>query len=118
METSVPRLRGFAVSAAAFRRIAIANAVMLLVVVGTGATVRLTASGLGCRHWPGCQPGQPLPEKGFHSYIEFSNRVVAGLTVLATFVTLVAALLTRGVKPWARWVAAATFAGTFGQAPL
>jgi cytochrome c oxidase assembly protein subunit 15 len=91
---------------------------MLIVVVATGATVRLTASGLGCQHWPGCQPGDPLPAKGFHSYIEFSNRVVAGLTVLMTLITLVAAVLTRGVKPWARWVAAATFIGTFGQAPL
>ena len=118
METSLPRLRGISISPRAFRRLATANALMLIVVVATGATVRLTASGLGCEHWPGCQPGQPLPEKGFHSYIEFSNRVVAGLTVLMTLVTLVAAFLTRGVRPWARWVAAATFIGTFGQAPL
>src|SRR5262245_23299330 len=118
METSLPRLRGIAVSPRTFRGLATANVVMLVVVVATGATVRLTASGLGCEHWPGCQPGAPLPEKGFHSYVEFSNRLVAGLTVLMTLVTLVGALLTRGVKPWARWVAAATFVGTFGQAPL
>jgi cytochrome c oxidase assembly protein subunit 15 len=118
METSLPRLRGLAVSPRTFRRIATANVVMLIVVVATGATVRLTASGLGCEHWPGCQPGAPLPEKGFHSYIEFSNRLVAGLTVLTTLVTLVAALLTRGLRRWARWIAAATFLGTFGQAPL
>jgi cytochrome c oxidase assembly protein subunit 15 len=118
METSLPRLRGIAVSARTFRRIAIANALMLLVVVGTGATVRLTASGLGCRHWPGCQPGAPLPEKGFHSYIEFSNRIVAGVTVLMTLVTLVASLLYAGAPRWLRWTAAATFVGTLGQAPL
>ena len=47
-------LRGFAVSARTFRRLALANALMLFVIVATGATVRLTGSGLGCPHWPGC----------------------------------------------------------------
>ena len=27
---------------------------MLVLIVATGATVRLTGSGLGCEHWPGC----------------------------------------------------------------
>ena len=43
-------------SPARFRRIALATAVMLVLIVATGATVRLTGSGLGCEHWPGCQP--------------------------------------------------------------
>jgi cytochrome c oxidase assembly protein subunit 15 len=118
METSLPRLRGIAVSARTFRRFAVADVTMLLVVVATGATVRLTASGLGCQHWPGCQPGDPLPARGFHSYIEFSNRVVAGITVLVTLATFLAALLARGLKPWARRLAFAIFFGTFLQAPL
>ena len=61
--------------------LALANAVMLVLIVATGATVRLTGSGLGCEHWPGCQPHHFEP-KSFHSYIEFSNRVVAFLTIL------------------------------------
>ena len=36
---------------------------MLTVIVASGATVRLTGSGLGCKHWPGCTAGQPLPEQ-------------------------------------------------------
>jgi cytochrome c oxidase assembly protein subunit 15 len=118
METSLPRARGIAISARTFRRIAVANAVMLVVIVGTGATVRLTASGLGCRHWPGCQPGDPLPEKGFHSYIEFSNRLVAALTILVTLATYLAARLTPALGPWVRRLALATFVGTLAQAPL
>ena len=120
METSLPRprLRRFAVSTRLFRRVAVANVTMLLVVVATGATVRLTASGLGCRHWPGCQPGAPLPEKGFHSYVEFSNRLVAGVTVLMTLATMVATLLYPRAQRWLKWVAAGTFVGTLGQAPL
>jgi len=118
METSLPRVRGIAVSARTFRRLAVANAVMLVVIVATGATVRLTASGLGCRHWPGCQPGDPLPEKGYHSYIEFSNRLVAALTIAVTLATLVAARLTPGLGRSARRLALVTFLGTLAQAPL
>jgi heme a synthase len=110
--------RGFAVSARRFRQFASAAAVMLLVVVATGATVRLTASGLGCEHWPGCQPGQPFPEKGFHSYVEFGNRLVAFVTILATLVAGVASVFVAGMPRWAKALAWLTFAGTLGQAPL
>ena len=118
METSLPRLRGIAVSARTFRRLALANALMLLVIVASGATVRLTGSGLGCPHWPGCQGATELPQKGYHSYIEFSNRVVAALTIAVTLATFVAARLTPTVKPWVRRLALATFLGTLAQAPL
>ncbi len=118
METSLPRVRGLAVSARTFRRLATVSALMLLVVVATGATVRLTGSGLGCQHWPGCQSSEFLPEKGYHSYVEFSNRVVAGLTVAATLAAFVGALLYAGARRWLRWTAGLTFAGTFAQAPL
>jgi heme a synthase len=118
METSLPRLRGIVVSAQAFRRLALANALMLLVIVASGATVRLTASGLGCPHWPGCEGATELPEKGYHSFIEFGNRIVAAVTIFLTLATLIAAFSTPTLARWARWVAAATFVGTLGQAPL
>jgi cytochrome c oxidase assembly protein subunit 15 len=119
MESSaVTASRGFEVSRRRFRQIALAAAVMLLVVVGTGATVRLTASGLGCEHWPGCQPGQPFPEKGIHSYVEFGNRVVAFLTIVATLVAGCASLFVAGLARRWKVLAWLTFAGTLGQAPL
>src|SRR3954468_4347209 len=110
--------RGFEVSDRRFRELAIAGAAMLLVVVATGATVRLTASGLGCEHWPGCQPGQPFPEKGFHSYVEFGNRLVAFVTILATLVVGIASVFVAGVPRWTKVLAWLTFAGTLAQAPL
>jgi cytochrome c oxidase assembly protein subunit 15 len=112
------RLRGLEVSHERFRRLAITSAVMLLVIVATGATVRLTASGLGCEHWPGCQPGDPFPRKGYHSYVEFSNRVVAFLTIVATLAAWVGSLLSPGVGRRVRWLAGGVFAGTLAQAPL
>jgi cytochrome c oxidase assembly protein subunit 15 len=110
--------RGFEVSARRFRQLALVAATMLLVVVATGATVRLTASGLGCEHWPGCQPGQPFPEKGFHSYVEFGNRIVAFLTIVATLVAGAASIFVASLPRWAKALAWFTFAGTLGQAPL
>jgi heme a synthase len=91
---------------------------MLLLIVASGATVRLTGSGLGCEHWPGCQPGDPFPKKGYHSYVEFSNRVVAFFTVLATLALVVAAWLTRELGRTVKVLATVVFVGTLGQAPL
>jgi len=81
VETSLPRLRGFTVSARAFRRVALANVLWLFVIVASGASVRLTDSGLGCLNWPGCTAGSFVPKNGFHSFVEFSNRIVSGVAV-------------------------------------
>src|SRR3954468_11694352 len=110
--------RGFEVSDRRFRELAIAGAAMLLVVVATGATVRLTASGLGCEHWPGCQPGQPFPERGIHSYVEFGNRVVAFVRIVATLLSGRASVFVAGLPRWVKTLAWLTFAGTLAQAPL
>jgi len=112
------RLRGLEVSNERFRKLAVASAAMLLVIVATGATVRLTASGLGCEHWPGCQPGDPFPDKGYHSYVEFSNRLVAFVTIIATLATWIGSLLNPVVGRGVRWLAGGVFAGTLAQAPL
>ena len=116
--TRLARLRAFELSPAAFRRLASLTIFALWLIVSTGAVVRLTSSGLGCEHWQGCQPGQPFPAKGYHSYIEFGNRMVASLTIVVTLVLAVGAWVTRGLPRWARWLAVATFAGTLAQAPL
>lgn len=110
------RTRGAALSRTAFGRLAWANAVMLVLIVATGATVRLTGSGLGCENWPGCQPRNFAP-KSFHSYVEFSNRVFAFLTILVTLATFSGAIF-AGLSRRLRWLAFATFLGTLLQAPL
>jgi cytochrome c oxidase assembly protein subunit 15 len=109
-------VHGARLGLAAFRRLAWANATMLVLIVATGATVRLTGSGLGCEHWPGCEPHHFKP-KSFHSYVEFSNRVFAFLTILLTLATFVGSFLARLSTPL-RWLAFSTFFGTLLQAPL
>jgi cytochrome c oxidase assembly protein subunit 15 len=119
METgaqSLGRARALTLSARTFRKLAIANAAMLVVIVATGATVRLTGSGLGCHHWPGCAPNQPFPEQGFHSYIEFGNRVVAFITICVTLATWIATYFAPVAR--LRKLALAVFVGTLLQAPL
>ena len=111
------RGRELTLSVETFRKVAVANAVMLVVIVATGATVRLTGSGLGCHHWPGCAPNQPFPEQGFHSYVEFSNRVVAFITICVTLATWIASRFAP-VSRRLRRLALATFVGTLLQAPL
>jgi cytochrome c oxidase assembly protein subunit 15 len=115
---ALPGRRVLAISPAGFRRIAFVAAMALLLIIGSGATVRLTGSGLGCRHWPGCQPGDPFPNQGYHSYVEFANRIAAFITVVATLALAVAAWLTRGLQRWVKILATAVFVGTLGQAPL
>jgi cytochrome c oxidase assembly protein subunit 15 len=116
--TPLARARRFEVSPERFRQLTIASAAMLVLIVATGATVRLTSSGLGCEHWPGCQPGDPFPDKGYHSYVEFSNRVVAFLTIVVTLAAWVGALWAPSTARRTRVLAGVVFAGTLAQAPL
>jgi cytochrome c oxidase assembly protein subunit 15 len=109
--------RRLEVSPAAFRRVAIAAVAMLVVIVATGATVRLTGSGLGCPQWPTCTTQHALP-RGYHSEIEFSNRVISAVTVLTTLVLAAAAWRTQGLGRRGRLYATGSFVGTLAQAPL
>jgi cytochrome c oxidase assembly protein subunit 15 len=116
--TLAARARRFELSPQMFRRLALGSAAWLWLIVVTGATVRLTASGLGCEHWPGCTAGNPFPSKSYHSFIEFGNRIVSALTILATLVGWAGARFTPGVPRWTRRLALGTFIGTLAQAPL
>ena len=101
-----------------FRQLAWLTVALLILIVATGATVRLTGSGLGCEHWPGCAPGEFIPKKGYHSAVEFGNRIVAFITVLTTLVLGIAATRTRGLSRRTRVLSWVVFAGTLAQAPL
>lgn len=61
-----------------------------VLIIATGGTVRLTASGLGCTEWPVCTPGSlvPTPELGIHGIIEFANRTISGPLLLVALVVV------------------------------
>jgi cytochrome c oxidase assembly protein subunit 15 len=105
-------------TAARFRKLALASAVSLYVIVTSGATVRLTGSGLGCEGWPGCSPGAVFPEKDYHSFVEFGNRLVSIFPILLSLATATASVFIRGLPRWAKVTAWGAALGTLAQAPL
>jgi cytochrome c oxidase assembly protein subunit 15 len=114
---ALPRRLAQSVSPVVFRRIALAAVAVLIIIVASGATVRLTGSGLGCPEWPTCTTQHALPQS-YHSYIEFSNRLISAVTIFTTLTLAVAAWLTRGLGRRGRWLATAVFVGALAQAPL
>jgi heme a synthase len=119
MEASaLTRIRAFELSPARFVQLASLNAFLLWLIVGTGAAVRLTDSGLGCSHWPGCEQGAPLPEKDVHAFVEFGNRLVGGVVITVTLLTWLAARRTPGLPSWTRRLALGVLLGALAQAPL
>ncbi len=99
-----------------FRAFALAAAASLYVIVITGALVRLTASGLGCDSWPGCQEGAFFPAEDHHGFIEFGNRVFGAIPISLTFLTWFASR--RVASRFVQRVALATFLLTLVQAPI
>lgn len=75
-------------------RTLIGNLVAQTGIVLTGATVRLTASGLGCPTWPECVVGSIAPTsnqtEAFHKYIEFGNRLLTFVLLIVAVASLLA----------------------------
>jgi cytochrome c oxidase assembly protein subunit 15 len=86
-------------------------------IVLTGATVRLTGSGLGCPNWPTCTTTRAVPELSIHPMIEFLNRITATPTLLAALVAAWCCWRLAGpVRRDLRIATAITVAGVLGQA--
>jgi len=65
-------------------------------IIVTGGAVRLTGSGLGCPTWPECVSGSiaPVPHQAqgtLHSWIEFGNRLLTVLLVIAIIAAVIGA---------------------------
>ncbi len=92
-------------------------ATVLLNVV-TGAAVRLSDSGLGCPDWPTCSQHHLTPVLRLHPVVEFGNRVVVFLLVVACAVTAVASILRRPGRRDLRWLSGGLILGVIGEAVL
>jgi cytochrome c oxidase assembly protein subunit 15 len=115
---SLPRLRTRTVSLRTFQRAAVVTLVLLWLVVTTGGLVRLTASGLGCPHWPTCSTSGIVPQDSYHALIEFSNRAISGLAMLAAVAVAVMAYRVSGLDRRIAHALAIAAAGTVAQVPL
>ena len=90
-------------------------------IVITGGAVRLTGSGLGCPTWPECTPGSYTPkpyqvEEQVKVWIEFGNRLLTFVLVLAA-ITVVVSVLAAGRKDL-RGLALGQVLGILGQGIL
>jgi heme a synthase len=97
-------------------RITLATVVLNVV---TGAAVRLSDSGLGCPDWPTCSQHHLTPPLALHPVIEFGNRMVVGLLVVACLVTVVASF--RRVPEGRRdlqWLSGGLIVGVIGEAVI
>jgi heme a synthase len=104
--TRLARLRLRTVSPVTFQRLSYLALAALFLIVVSGATVRLTGSGLGCQNWPRCG-NTFLPQKDYHALIEFGNR---GVGFIVGLVTLAAAIAATRVERLPRWLLAAAWA--------
>jgi heme a synthase len=96
-------------------RITLATVVLNVI---TGAAVRLSDSGLGCPDWPTCSQHHLTPVLRLHPLIEFGNRVVVFLLVVACAVTVVASFLRRPARRDLRWLSGGLILGVIGEAVL
>jgi cytochrome c oxidase assembly protein subunit 15 len=94
------------VSPRAFVGFTVAALAALVAVTVTGATVRLTGSGLGCDNWPRCG-NSVFPEKSFHPLVEFSNRGVGFVVGIVTLAAALAAFRVEGLPRRLLWGAVA-----------
>jgi cytochrome c oxidase assembly protein subunit 15 len=108
----------------ATRVLAPATALLLFAqaaLVVTGGAVRLTGSGLGCPTWPECTPGSytPVPhqaEPQLNVWIEFGNRLLTFVLVIASAAVIIAVLKSK--RKDLRVLAVGQFLGIFGQGIL
>ena len=106
-----------AVTADQYRRLAYLTLAALILIVLTGAAVRLTDSGLGCPDWPRCY-GKALPPLSTHALIEFGNRALSGLVGVVCVVTAVLAFTRKPFRRDLAWLACALPLGVVAQAVL
>ena len=73
---------------------AVGTALSNLLLIVTGAVVRLTGSGLGCDTWPRCTAEQwtTTPADGIHGLVEFGNRMLTFVLMVITILAFLAIL--------------------------
>jgi cytochrome c oxidase assembly protein subunit 15 len=108
------------ISPATYRRITVVAAVLVSVIIVTGAAVRLTGSGLGCPSWPNCAPGRLTPQSAtaYHAMVEFVNRTFTGLVAIGVMAAVLGSLVRSPRRRDLTWLSVGLVAGFFGQIPL
>lgn len=76
-----------------YKRVTEAVLWSMAVLVVTGASVRLTGSGLGCPDWPTCEQDKLIAPFEYHALIEYLNRVFTGIVAAVAVTTAIVGAL-------------------------
>ena len=99
----------------AYRRIAVLALALLVLMVVTGAGVRLTGSGLGCTDWPNCTDTQFVAPLELHPMVEFVNRLITGLVSIAVALAVLGSLRRSPRRRDLVWLSWGLVAGVVAQ---
>jgi heme a synthase len=114
----VSRRRTLTVSPSAGHRFNLAALALTALIVLTGGAVRLTGSGLGCSNWPECTAGHLTPALQFHGLVEFGNRLVTVVLVIAVAASFLAMVFRAPRRRDLMWLSGGLVAGVLAQAVL
>jgi cytochrome c oxidase assembly protein subunit 15 len=117
MTTAAPAER-FTLSARSYRTVVVVALALLCVIVVSGAAVRLTGSGLGCRDWPNCSSDQFIAAGDMNQAIEQVNRLFTGLVSVAVIAAVLGSLRRRPYRRDLVWWSVGLVAGVIGQIVL
>ena len=104
----------------AYSRVTLVALLALCAIVLTGASVRLTGSGLGCTDWPTCEEGRLAPAEidDAPAMVEFTNRVITGVVSVVVIVAVLGALWRKPYRRDLTWFAWGLVAGVIAQIVL
>ncbi len=88
---------------------------LLILIVVTGAGVRLTGSGLGCTDWPNCTDKRFVAELETHQMVEFVNRLITGLVSAAVVLAVLGSLRRSPRRRDLTWLSLGLVAGVVAQ---
>jgi cytochrome c oxidase assembly protein subunit 15 len=109
----LPRL-----SPSTFRSLTVVVAVLLGVIVVSGAAVRLTSSGLGCPTWPRCTSTSIVAPPTYHGWVEFGNRLITSAVGVVVGLAAIGSLLRTPRRRDLVWLSWSLIAGFVGQAVI
>lgn len=101
-----------------YSRITLLALIALVMIVLTGAAVRITGSGLGCPDWPNCNSRHFVQATSYHQAIEQGNRMFTGLVALGVILAVLGSLLRVPRRRDLTWLSLALVAGVIVQAVL
>ncbi|MGA1346190.1 MAG: COX15/CtaA family protein [Ilumatobacteraceae bacterium] len=101
-----------------YRRVTIGALIALSSIIVTGASVRLTNSGLGCDDWPNCNSERLIDMSSTHAAIEQVNRLLTGVVVVAVAAAVLGSHRQRPRRRDLIWWSWSLVVGVFANAFL